>query len=222
MKQKTKRQRKARKMKKFRSQILAYWINNTFEPVKTADVGGGKGVLSYLLQKEGWDVTVIDPEYQELPLKYTDLNKKRIKIPLEEKVKRITAPFTYEMVKDYDLLIGLHAHGVNMNIIKGCAEFNKEFILLPCCVIDEPIEKQPDINWRESLYDYALSLGLPVKKVQFNFMGKNIAIYTDKNLQYKRINKNEEGMRIKEEIKKYLIEPIRYEPELDNQINYKH
>ena len=75
---------------------------------------------------------------------------------------------------------------------------------MPCCVIDEPIIKMPDINWRESLSDYANEKGLPVKKIQFNFLGKNIALYTDRNL----VKRNDIDSKI---IGKYLIEPIRDE-----------
>jgi hypothetical protein len=177
-----KERRVPRRPKKFRSQIVSKWLLETFEPCKAADVGGGKGLLCYLLQQSGWDATVIDPEYQDLPLKYTSLEKKRIKISPDATVPHITAPFEEEMTKDFNLLIGLHVHGSCMKIIKSCAEYKKDFVLLPCCVIDEPIDKQPNINWRESLIEYAQSLGLDVKTVKFGFMGKDIAIYTDSYL----------------------------------------
>lgn len=171
--------KKPRKPKKFRSQILAQWLINTYKPCKAADIGGGKGLLAYLLNQVNWDVTVIDPEYQELPTKYTDLNKQRVRIPFEMKVNRLTSIFEKEMARDFDLLIGLHVHGSCMKIIEAAKEYRKDFVLLPCCVIDEPIEKQPNINWRESLKDYAKSLGLDVKEAKLNFMGKDIALYTD-------------------------------------------
>lgn len=179
--------KKPRRPKKFRSQIVAQWLIDTFEPCKVADVGGGKGLLCYLLQQNGWDATVIDPEYQDLPAKYTSLDKKRIKIPVSSSVPHITEPFTEEMTTDFDLLIGLHVHGSCMKIIKSCAEQKKDFILLPCCVIDEPIEKLPNIDWRESLETYAQSLGHDVKTVKFGFMGKDIALYTDKYVKLKDI-----------------------------------
>lgn len=205
MKKKTRQQPKARKMKKFRSQIFVNWLVNTYKPCKVADVGGGKGLISYLLIQSGWESTVVDPEQQPLPLKYTSLDKKRVKIDPEAKVPYIAMPFSKEMVKDYDLIIGMHAHGCNMWVIDGCKEYDKDFILLPCCVIDEPIVKERDINWRESLVEKAQKEGFEVKKVQFNFKGKNIAIYTDKNLE-KLDDYDYEG-----KIKKYMIDPIRDE-----------
>lgn len=171
--------KRPRKAKKFRTQILHRWIVENFKPGKVADIGGGKGLLAYLLAKEGWDATVIDPEEQLLPSKYTDLNKKKVKIPEEdnEMIKHITAPFEESMAEDFDLLVGLHAHGSNMKIINAAKKYDKDFILIPCCVIDEPIEKQHGINWRESLIDYAKEEGLPVETVKLGFMGKDIALY---------------------------------------------
>src|SRR6202022_2949143 len=42
------------KMGKFRFQLLSAWIPEHFQPCRVADIGGGKGLLAYLLQKEGW------------------------------------------------------------------------------------------------------------------------------------------------------------------------
>lgn len=174
-----------RRAKKFRSQIIAAWLIENYAPCKVADIGGGKGLLTYILNKNGWNATVIDPEYQELPPKYTDLNKQRVKINLEESVPHITEKFQKEMAKDFDLLIGLHTHGSNMLTLDAAKEFKKDFLLLPCCVIDEPVEKKPDINWKDSLIEYAKEMGLDVKTVQYGFMGKDIGLYTDNNLQKK-------------------------------------
>lgn len=183
MSQTNENRRKPRKAKKFRSQILHQWILENFNPCHVADIGGGKGLLAYLLAKDGWKGTVIDPEEQYLPSKYTALNKKKIKIPFEDNdlIQRIVSNFEEDLGAHYDLLIGLHAHGCNMKIINAAKKYNKSFILLPCCVIDEPIEKQEGINWRESLIEYAQSLGLDVKTVKLGFMGKDIAIYVKSN-----------------------------------------
>lgn len=205
MKKKTVRHPKARKMKKFRSQIFAHWLINTYMPCRVADVGGGKGLISYLLNKAGWQSTVIDPEFQVLPTKYRALDKKRVKIDPAEAVPHVTAPFTKELANDFDLIIGMHAHGCNMWIVDACEEYGKDFILLPCCVIDEPIVKERDINWRESLVEYAQKKGFDVKKVQFNFKGKNIAIYSDRFLK-RRADYDYDGV-----IKEFMIDPIRDE-----------
>jgi hypothetical protein len=181
----TKEVRIPRRPKKFRFQIIANWLINEFEPCKVADVGGGKGLLSYLLNESGWDSTVIDPFDQQLPHKYKSLDKKRVKIENRDAVKRETSVFKPEQVKDYDLIIGIHTHGANIQIIEACKEYGKDFLLIPCCVINEPIEKKFGVNWRKSLIGYSIRQGFEMKTVQFNFMGKNIALYSESNLRRK-------------------------------------
>ena len=78
----------------FRFILLAKWLAETYSPRKAADVGGGQGFLAYLLNQQGWDITVIDPVDQPLPKKYKDLETdKRLFIPKEAKVKKINLPF---------------------------------------------------------------------------------------------------------------------------------
>jgi hypothetical protein len=64
------------KMKKFRFQLLHAWLTERFTPCRVADVGGGKGLMAYLLQRSGFDATVVDPISQTLPGKYKDLAKR--------------------------------------------------------------------------------------------------------------------------------------------------
>ena len=69
------------RMKKFRFQLLHRWLTHNFAPCKAADIGGGKGLLAYLLSTNGWNATVIDPMAQGLPTKYKDLSTDtRVKI----------------------------------------------------------------------------------------------------------------------------------------------
>lgn len=179
---------KRRLNNKFRFQLLQTWLTEKYKPVKVLDVGGGKGLLSFLLNKNGWNSTVVDPAITDYLTKYKDLETgKRILLKDEEieSFKRITGIFEEEMAKDYDLLIGLHAHGSNLQIINAAKKYGKDFLLLPCCVIDEPLVKKPDVNWLESLIDYAKNEGFEVKRDELNFKGQNILIYTDRNLKKK-------------------------------------
>ena len=165
-------------MKKFRFQLLHEYIISHFSPSKVADIGGGKGLLTYLLNQSGFKSVVIDPYEQSLPKKFKDLKIQKHKISDGQSVPRIDRNFEKEMAKDFDLLIGLHAHGSNMKIIEAAAEYKKDLILMPCCVIDEPITPQPDINWLDSLEEYANKLGLKTKRFELNFRGQNIGFYT--------------------------------------------
>ena len=64
---------------------------------------------------------------------------------------------------------------------------NKDFLLLPCCVIDEPIVKVADVNWLESLIEYAKNLNFEVKTDTLNFKGQNKLIYRDNHLKKRLI-----------------------------------
>ena len=168
---------KTLRMKKFRAQLLHHWLAAQFEPCRAADIGGGKGLLGYLLMQSGWQATVIDPFEQELPDKFKDIARDtRVKIGPEESVPRITAPFTVEMAQDFDLLIGMHAHGVNAMIIDAAKRYGCGFVIFPCCVIDEPFFPRLGVQWLEALADYAVWQGLEVFPFRLNFKGQNIGL----------------------------------------------
>jgi len=165
---------------RFRFQVLHEWLVDHYQPCKAADVGGGKGLLAYFLNRSDWECTVIDPVSQPLPRTFRDLDKNRIILPTNERqvVPRISKPFEEEMAQYFDLLIGLHAHGSNLKIIDACKKYHKKFVLLPCCVVDEPITIQPNINWFDSLVEYAQSQGFKVHQEKLNFVGQSTVIYT--------------------------------------------
>lgn len=167
---------------KFRFQLLSKWLIEKYPPrragpaCKAADVGGSKGLLALILNKNGWNCEVIDPVYPDLITKYKDIeNDKRILVSKDEatKIPRIVKNFEEDMVQKYDLLIGLHAHGCNLKIIDGCKKYGKKFVLLPCCVVHEPIEIKPGIKWFDSLVKYAQDKGFNVEVETINFKGQN-------------------------------------------------
>lgn len=171
------RPKELRKMKKFRFQLLHRWLVEHFEPCRVADVGGGKGLLAYLLQKDGWEAAVVDPVYQELPDKYKDITTgQRVKIGPREKVRRITQPFTEPIGRDFDLLVGMHAHGCNVKIMDAAADYGCGFVLFPCCVIDEPFFPTRGASWLESLTAYAVAGARPLHHFRLNFKGQNIGM----------------------------------------------
>ncbi len=166
------------KMKKFRFQLLHQWIVDHIAPCQVADVGGGKGLLGYLLRRSGFPSTVIDPIPQRLPAKYKDLTTDRqIRIADTEQVDRIDGPFAPELTNHFDLLIAMHAHGCNIQLIDAAAQYDRQAILLPCCIIEEPIIPPPDVHWLVCLADYALRQGFEVEPFRLNFKGQNIGLY---------------------------------------------
>ncbi|MBE2198382.1 MAG: hypothetical protein IAE79_07200 [Anaerolinea sp.] len=169
--------RELRKMKKFRFQLLHRWLLAHIEPCRVADIGGGKGLLAYLLQQSGWQATVIDPEPQLLPDKYKDIfTDERVRIPATAVVPHIDAPFATQMGRHFDLLIGMHAHGSNAQIIDAADEYGCGFILFPCCVIDEPFFPPLGVDWLESVAGYAVQQGHAVYPFRLNFKGQNIGL----------------------------------------------
>ena len=178
-----------RKMKKFRFQLLHRWLTERFEPCRVADIAGGKGLLAYLLQQSGWNAVVIDPVHQSLIDKYKNITTgTRVKIAGEESVPHIDKPFVKEMGEQFDLLVGLHAHGCNAAIIDAAAEYGCGFVLFPCCVIDEPFYPPIGVEWLESLADYAIRKDLSATPFRLNFKGQNIGVYEVGKCRLKRNN----------------------------------
>jgi hypothetical protein len=135
-------------------------------------------LLAYLLQLDGWESTVIDPIHQGLPVKYKDLaNDKQIKVAETERVPRLSQPFAPELATQFDLLVAMHAHGCNIQMIHAARECNIPCLLLPCCVIDEPIVPPPGTHWLACVADYARETGFNVEPFRLNFKGQNIGIY---------------------------------------------
>jgi hypothetical protein len=164
-------------MKKFRFQLFHRWLVERFEPCRIADIAGGKGLLAYLLQKNDWEAVVIDPVSQSLPDKYKDIGTgKRVRIAPTERVRRIDRAFEENMAQHYDMLVGMHAHGCNVQVIDAAAEFGCGFVLFPCCVIDEPFYPPLGVHWLESLADYAVRKGHAVYPFRLNFKGQNIGL----------------------------------------------
>ncbi len=173
----THRGEELRKMKKFRFQLLHRWLVEHLEPCRVADIGGGKGLLAYLLQQSGWQATVIDPVNQALPDKYKDISTgQRVRIASTERVRRIDRTFAPELGAHFDLLIGMHAHGCNAAIIDTATATGCGFVLFPCCVIDEPFYPPLGVQWLESVADYAVRQGHTIYPFRLNFKGQNIGL----------------------------------------------
>jgi hypothetical protein len=169
--------RELRKMKKFRFQLLHRWLVEHFEPCRAADIGGGKGLLAYLLQESGWETAVIDPTPQSLPDKFKNIGSgQRIVTPSNVYVRHINREFDEAMAREFDLLIGMHAHGCNAKIIDAAAEYGCGFVLFPCCVIDEPFYPPIGATWLESVADYAVRQGHSIFPFRLNFKGQNIGL----------------------------------------------
>jgi hypothetical protein len=128
--------------------------------------------------QSGWQGTVIDPVHQGLPTKYKDMETNRqVRIAETETVPRLDHPFAPEMARDFDLLVAMHAHGCNIQMIDAAAEYGRDVILLPCCIIDEPLRPPAGTHWLQCVADYARQKGFLIEPFRLNFKGQNIGLY---------------------------------------------
>jgi hypothetical protein len=166
------------RLKRFRFQLLARWIGETFPPCRVADVGGGKGLLTYLLRKDGYDAVVIDPLQQPLPGRYKDISTgERVSIPAGASVPRVTALYRPGLGERFDLLVALHAHGTNLAVLDTAARAGSSCVVMPCCVIEEPAVPPREQNWFTWLLERAAELGLDPRLFYLNFSGQNVGFY---------------------------------------------
>jgi hypothetical protein len=163
------------KLKRFRSQLLAAWVAERFPPCAVADVGGGKGLLSWLLIEAGFRAEVVDPVDQPLPATYRDLRSgRRVRLGPEAAVPRRRVAFGPGLGRRYDLLVALHAHGSNLAVLDTAASADSSCVVLPCCVVDEPAAPGPGQNWFLWLAERARDLGLEPEFFALNFAGQNL------------------------------------------------
>ena len=163
------------KMKKFRFQLLAAWIAEQFPPCAVADVGGGKGLLSHLLNQAGFRAEVVDPVDQPLPSRYRDLaSGRRVRLGGQDRVPRRRTRFGPGLGRRYDLLVALHAHGSNLAVLDTVAQARNSCVVLPCCVVEEPSAPAPGQNWFMWLVDRARALGLEPEFFALNFAGQRV------------------------------------------------
>jgi hypothetical protein len=162
------------KMKKFRFQLLAGWVAERFPPCTVADVGGGKGLLTWLLNEAGFRAEVVDPVDQPLPRTYRDLaSGRRVRLGEAARVPRRRAPFGPALGRRYDLLVALHAHGSNLAVLDAAAA-GTSCVVLPCCVVEEPAAPGPGQNWFMWLADQARERGLEPAYLSLNFRGQHV------------------------------------------------
>ena len=163
------------KMKKFRFQLLAGWVADTFPPCTVADVGGGKGLLTWLLNQAGFSAEVVDPVDLPLPPTYRDLaSGRRVRLGDGVRVPRRRVPFGPALGRRYDLLVALHAHGSNLAVLDTVAQAGSSCVVLPCCVVDEPSAPGPGQNWFMWLADQARDRGLQPRYFSLNFRGQHV------------------------------------------------
>ena len=99
-----------------RFQVVADFVLTEFgkQTRYIADVAGGKGILTRILNKKNLDCELIDPRQTSI-----------------KGIKHRQEPFLPEMTDYYDLLIGLHPDGALREL--GEAALIRPVVMIPCC-----------------------------------------------------------------------------------------
>lgn len=99
-----------------RFQVVADFVLTEFgkQTRYIADVAGGKGILTRILNKKNLDCELIDPRQRSI-----------------KGIKHRQEPFLPEMTDYYDLLIGLHPDGALREL--GEAALIRPVVMIPCC-----------------------------------------------------------------------------------------
>ncbi|PJA41015.1 hypothetical protein CO178_01085 [candidate division WWE3 bacterium CG_4_9_14_3_um_filter_34_6] len=149
-----------------RFEVVANFIFETWKrDIKyIADVAGGRGMLSRLLNKKfNYESTVIDPRGYSLV-----------------GVSNIKEEYHLEDASYYDLVVGLHPDQATRVVAESALVTNT--LLIPCCNFwnkTTPLNTNELINEISKYYD---DNNVKYEKITLNFSGpKNIALATFRN-----------------------------------------
>ena len=125
-----------------------------------ADVAGGKGVLTRMLNKKNLDCELIDPRQKSV-----------------KGIKHRREPFLPEMTDYYDLLIGLHPDGALRDL--GEAALTRPVVMIPCCNFwDQHRRGQKELL--AAIKNFYQDNDVRYQEIVLNFKGpKNIAIVSE-------------------------------------------
>ena len=93
---------------------------------------------------------------------YSDADREAVHVAEADEAVYIGGAAAAESYLRADLILeAAKAHGCN-------------FVLLPCCVIDEPATPPRDVHWLPWLSDQASEMGFRVDHFRLNFKGQSI------------------------------------------------
>ena len=160
--------------------VQAYALIRQLHPegATVLDVGGGQGILSYHLnQTPAFRAVVMDPEPRSLPPRFRVPGQRKLAaVPDDAKVPAFAAPYSHEIGREFDLLVGMHAHGANRQMVDTVAAHGNACLLFLCCVQGEtppPVGEE----WFRWLFRYAKDKGLDVRIAHLPFKGRNLGLY---------------------------------------------
>ncbi len=146
-----------------RFEILANFVYDRFgNSIKyIADVAGGQGVLSRILNKKfNYEAEVIDPREHQL-----------------KGISNRQCEYEPNLAGYYDLIIGLHPDEATRAVAESA--FYKPTIVVPCCNFWDRSQKLGTKALVDAICDYYKDNHIIFETCQFDFKGpKNIGIIT--------------------------------------------
>lgn len=145
-----------------RFEIVADFIYDRFgRKIKyIADVAGGQGVLSRLLNKRGYCSEVIDPRGYTL-------------VGVENRKQEYTA----DMANYYDLVVGLHPDEATREVAKSALV--RPVLIVPCCNFWTREVKLGSKELVKAICQYFDQNNIDYEVINFDFSGpKNVGILT--------------------------------------------
>ncbi len=145
-----------------RFEVVADFIDKRYggKAKHIADVAGGQGMLSRLLNKRGFDAEVIDPRG------WTMVG-----------VKNRPEEYTSDMADFYDLVVGLHPDEAIRPVVESAK--SRPILVIPCCNFWDRTKKLGRNALLDEIEIYLKANGIQFERVQFNFKGpQNIGIVT--------------------------------------------
>jgi hypothetical protein len=125
-----------------------------------ADVAGGQGLLSRLLNKRGFEAEVIDPRGWVM-----------------RGVASRPEPFSAESAGYYDLIVGLHPDQATRAVAE--AALVRPVVLVPCCNFWSEQRLGRD-ELLDAIDEYYAQNGVRSRRIAFDFRGpKNIGLVSE-------------------------------------------
>ena len=139
-----------------------------------ADIGGGKGTLSFFLRELGVRSTIIDVrDANHSGWVYRALRKRSIKAGRLLEIPRIVAAVQDIDLSAFDLVVGLHPDEATEHIVRAANQHHIPFAVVPCCVF--PIDKIK--RSREDWMTYLTTLTPNTSEYELPIEGANKVLY---------------------------------------------
>lgn len=145
-----------------RFEVIAEFVTKTFgkNVQYVADVAGGQGMLSRLLNKRGYEAEVIDPRGWTM----VGVNNRQ-----EE--------YSVEIADYYDLVIGLHPDEAIRPVVESAKV--RPVLIIPCCNFWDRTKKLGRNALLDEIESYFKSNDIKFQKLTFDFKGpQNVGFVT--------------------------------------------